>query len=446
VGAAVTFFTVTVAISLDLYWVTIAWAVEGLMLTWVGLRSGESAARRFALAVFGLGVLRWLVFDAQDFATASGDFVPLLNTRALSCAVLVGALGAAAWLYRRARVEIGRGRDDIERGRDEIDGGVRGTSWEEERTAAATLLALAANALAVTLLTLDLSDYFGRRKALAAGLEAERVENARQFSLSALWSIYGATLIAYGVRRNFRAVHYAGLALLVLATIKVLAFDLTYYDATWHVPVFNHTFMAFALLVAAYALAVRLYARGGHVAHEGPILPVAAAVPIVPVLLVVANLLALIALNAEAVGYLDSRMTAELVGGPGLSNAPVSGGAAHGFGVRLHDLELAKQVSLSVVWTLYGAGLLLVGRVRRSRLLRLSALALLGLTTLKVFFWDLSYLDSAYRIVSFIVLGAILLAVSYLYQKSRQSAATEQATPDITDATPDNADTTEATR
>jgi uncharacterized membrane protein len=81
---------------------------------------------------------------------------------------------------------------------------------------------------------------------------------------------------------------------------------------------------------------------------------------------------------------------------------------------------LAKQVSLSVVWAIYGGALLLVGRVRRSRLLRLMALALLGLTTLKVFFWDLSSLDRAYRIISFIVLGAILLAVSYLYQKTQQ--------------------------
>ncbi|HEX7314127.1 MAG TPA: DUF2339 domain-containing protein, partial [Pyrinomonadaceae bacterium] len=91
----------------------------------------------------------------------------------------------------------------------------------------------------------------------------------------------------------------------------------------------------------------------------------------------------------------------------------------------LRDVELAKQLSLSVVWAVYGAGLLLVGRVRRSRLLRLMALALLGLTTLKVFFLDLSALDRAYRIVSFIVLGAILLAVSYLYQKSQQRAASE---------------------
>ena len=47
-------------------------------------------------------------------------------------------------------------------------------------------------------------------------------------------------------------------------------------------------------------------------------------------------------------------------------------------------------------------------------------LALLSLTTLKAFFWDLSSLDRVYRIISFIMLGAILLIVSYFYTRSQQ--------------------------
>ena len=129
---------------------------------------------------------------------------------------------------------------------------------------------------------------------------------------------------------------------------------------------------------------------------------------------------ALVALSAEAAGFFDARRIA-------LADA-----------VRLRDMELAKQLSLSVIWALYGAGLLLVGRVRRVRLLRLMALALLSLTTLKVFFWDLSSLDRVYRIISFVVLGAILLAVSYLYQKSQQRASEEE------EQAPPAADTTEA--
>ena len=382
VGLGVTFFTVALAIQLDLQWVTVAWAVEGLMLTWVGLSSGESAPRHAALAVYAVAVLHWLLWDAPEFAFAGGSFVPLLNPRALSCAVLVGALAGGAGFYRRGGAGLG----------------------ERERSAASTLFALAANGLALVLLTLDLSDYFERQRTLAGNQASDftlgRIRNARQFSLSALWTIYGVTLLAYGVRRGFAALRYAGLVLLVAATVKVLTLDLTFYAAPWHVPILNQTFMAFALLVAAYALAARLYARGVGAGEEER--------AVVPALVVVANVLAVVALSAEAAGYFDAGRVA-------LADA-----------VRLRDLELAKQLSLSVVWALYGAGLLVAGRARRLRLLRLMSLALLSLTTLKVFFWDLSSLDRVYRIISFIVLGAILLAVSYLYQRSQQRAAAEE--------------------
>ncbi|HEX8184551.1 MAG TPA: DUF2339 domain-containing protein, partial [Blastocatellia bacterium] len=63
------------------------------------------------------------------------------------------------------------------------------------------------------------------------------------------------------------------------------------------------------------------------------------------------------------------------------------------------------------------------GIVRRNRMLRMMALGLLGLTIIKVFLLDLSSLEKIYRIVSFIVLGAILLAVSFLYQRYRQRMA-----------------------
>ena len=67
--------------------------------------------------------------------------------------------------------------------------------------------------------------------------------------------------------------------------------------------------------------------------------------------------------------------------------------------------------------------MLTVGIARRSKLLRLMALGLLGLTIFKVFLFDLSSLQKLYRIISFIVLGLILLAVSFLYQRYRQRMA-----------------------
>jgi uncharacterized membrane protein len=48
------------------------------------------------------------------------------------------------------------------------------------------------------------------------------------------------------------------------------------------------------------------------------------------------------------------------------------------------------------------------------------ALGLLGVTIIKVFLVDMASLRTIYRIISFIVLGGVLLAVSFLYQRYRQ--------------------------
>ena len=52
-------------------------------------------------------------------------------------------------------------------------------------------------------------------------------------------------------------------------------------------------------------------------------------------------------------------------------------------------------------------------------MIRLIAMVTFGITILKIFIYDLSFLDTVYRICSFIALGMILLAVSFLYQRYR---------------------------
>lgn len=80
----------------------------------------------------------------------------------------------------------------------------------------------------------------------------------------------------------------------------------------------------------------------------------------------------------------------------------------------------AYQLSLSVLWALYASLLTGAGIFRRIRGARVLGILLLGATVLKVFLVDLSALQTFYRIISFIVLGLLLLAVSYGYNRFRQ--------------------------
>jgi uncharacterized membrane protein len=78
---------------------------------------------------------------------------------------------------------------------------------------------------------------------------------------------------------------------------------------------------------------------------------------------------------------------------------------------------------LTVAWGLEGVALLAAGFPLRDRVLRLSGLALFGFCILKLFVWDLRHLDTLPRIFSFLVLGLILVGVSFVYTRFREHVA-----------------------
>jgi uncharacterized membrane protein len=83
---------------------------------------------------------------------------------------------------------------------------------------------------------------------------------------------------------------------------------------------------------------------------------------------------------------------------------------------------LGSKVSgeiLTVAWGLQGLALLGSGFPLGERILRLQGLVLLMVCILKLFLYDLRNLETAYRILSFIALGLILLLVSWIYSRYR---------------------------
>lgn len=72
---------------------------------------------------------------------------------------------------------------------------------------------------------------------------------------------------------------------------------------------------------------------------------------------------------------------------------------------------------ISIGWFVEAAGLVTIGFWRRSSFVRWQALVLIAVTIVKVFAYDIWRLERGYRIVSFFVLGLLLLAVSFIYQR-----------------------------
>jgi hypothetical protein len=103
------------------------------------------------------------------------------------------------------------------------------------------------------------------------------------------------------------------------------------------------------------------------------------------------------------------------------------------FRLRFADPSLAMHATLSIFWSVNATALLVLGFMRRVAPLRYLALGLFAVTVVKVVLFDLAKLEMIYRIISFMVLGILLLFASWLYQRlsARLGVTPADAVPDV---------------
>ena len=195
------------------------------------------------------------------------------------------------------------------------------------------------------------------------------------------WAIEGAILIWSGLRALLPLLRHAGYFLLSVAALRLLLLLIP-------APQFllNARFAAFAVVIACFAVSVvaahKQWSSLGRSERQA-----------YGVLAVAINGFTLVALSRELWDYYGRA------------------------GATALDRDLAQHLALSVLWTCYATVLILLGVKRQSALLRWQALALFGLVVGKVFIYDSSYLERFYRILSFLILGLLLVVVSFLYQR-----------------------------
>jgi uncharacterized membrane protein len=89
----------------------------------------------------------------------------------------------------------------------------------------------------------------------------------------------------------------------------------------------------------------------------------------------------------------------------------------HGEFINSGDITNPEIYSYSAAWLLTGIGLLVMGIMRQSRMIRIASLVMMILTVGKVFLYDASELEGLYRVFSFFGLGLCLMGLSYFYTR-----------------------------
>jgi len=202
------------------------------------------------------------------------------------------------------------------------------------------------------------------------------------------WAAEGAVLIWLSLIFRIPLFRVCSYAVFAAMAVRLLFFD-TEVDLATFQPVLNERFLAFLIGITALYFAswremkaLRKSETTWSYYHA---------------FLVAANFLTLWLLSAEIINYFDSRLVALAGDGSG------------------------ADLSLTGLWAFYAVIVLVVGIVKRSRFIRLAALALLAVPIIKVFAYDVIALEQVYRIIAFVGLGILLITSGYLYQRYSKS-------------------------
>ncbi len=220
------------------------------------------------------------------------------------------------------------------------------------------------------------------------------------------WFVEAAVLLWVADRIKSEFLNVFALSALILGVARLLLIDN-----------FAPTQLLFNWRMAVFAVAIVVL---GLVAWYGSRRSDELARQIAAVAVVALNILALIALSREVSDYY-SRQIAVVNLTPG---EWVPGGISN-----TRSIEIARDFTFSALWMAYGAMLMIVGFWRRSAFVRWQALLLIAITIGKVFTYDVSQLDRAYRIISFIILGVLLLTISFVYQRDWLKLSRKAASP-----------------
>ena len=203
------------------------------------------------------------------------------------------------------------------------------------------------------------------------------------------WLVEGAALLWVASRIQSKLLRVLAVLCLVLGLCALVTIN----PAVSLTPVFNERFAAYCVAIAVFAFAgwVAAHATVDVVAGDLPWPGLAAAAALA------VNAHILLVVSLEIHNYWWSLRWSS--------------------GSDFEQYRIHAQFTYSAWFMLFGAILLAAGFWRRSSFLRWQALVLLACSIAKVFLMDTSALSQGYRILSFLGLGALLLAVSFAYQR-----------------------------
>ncbi|MEP2279140.1 DUF2339 domain-containing protein [Maribacter sp.] len=381
-GFVLTFITIAVPVQLDGNWVTLIWALEAALLFWIGRTKKVGFYEYLSYILAALSIFSLSMDWSETYSWLSstdGDISTILNTTFLTSILCVAAYGIM--LYFQSKHAL------------------------EKKSLIHKLMDICIPALFV--LTLYFTIYFEIEHYWNKAFHASKINlsasageypeyNYNLIDLASMWSIL-YTMLFIGIlgfinikKINNKIIGLITLGAALFATLAFLTIGLYtlsdlrenyitqelsefYNIGTYNIYIRYISFAFFAfLLFSVYKLAQKQYFKFKYK---------------IPFEMLMHTVIIWVA-SSELLNWMD-----------------------------LSGSNQSYKLGLSILWGIYALLLIALGIWKKKKHLRIGAIALFSITLIKLFFYDISSLNTISKTIVFVSLGVLLLIISFLYNK-----------------------------
>lgn len=390
-GLVLVFLTVAVPIQLDGNWVTILWAGEAALLFWIGRTKRVVVYEKIAYALMTLAFISILQDWAMGYSTYYGavPITPLINVNFLSSILFVAAFAFINILHRNK----------------DYPSALKSSGWTLKLISFALPAILLISVFNAFRMEIELYwEQLFVQSELTIGENSEYYWNYDLLKFKSIWIINYCLLFVSALSYvNYKKTQHKqlgaiGFALSVLSILLFLTsslYDLSelrqsylnrdtiaYYqigESNLWIRYVCFVFIALAIYSCYKFTLQDIIKRNWEIALD-------------------------FLLHVSLLWILSSEL--------------------------LHWMDLAGssqtyKLGLSILWGAYSLLLISLGIWKKKTYLRIGAIALFGVTLAKLFFYDISDLDTISKTVVFVSLGILLLIISFLYNKYKHIISDE---------------------
>lgn len=396
-GLVLVFITLAVPVQLDGNWVTIIWGGEAALLFWIGRTKGVSIYEKLSYVLMLLAfvslVQDWTGFYDYNPLGEPSIFTPILNLRFLTGILFIAAFAFINYLFRNEKF---------------INPLKEGGFFQK-------LVSILIPAIFLfslyNVFRLEIADYWNGQYD-ASYLEINDgsdsymnyLQNQDYHNFKTVWIyIYTLLFLATLSYINIKKIKSNGLGyfLIVASAFALLLFfsegiialtDLREsYIQNENSEYYNHG--VFNILIRYIAIAsVLALVYVGNLSVRSGIMKKGLQVPFTILL----HLVILAILSTEFIAWMD-----------------IAGSTQ------------SYKLGLSILWGLYALFLIAIGIWKSKQALRIMAIVLFGFTLVKLFLYDISEMSTIAKTIVFVILGILLLIISFLYNKFKSKITHE---------------------